>query len=195
MRTRRPLPLFYGGQVTSFLGRDGWRWVASPVSWAAENDSLTWRCHGKTDFWRVTEGHPAKHDGQALVVSVEGDFRLEASFEAALAERYDQTGLFAEVDGERWLKLGVELDGQFWLSAVHTRGESDWSREPVLGLPIRLALERRSDSVFSSAHLDGAWRVFRVLHLPGSVAVGPYSCAPRGDGFETSMRQARLTGG
>jgi len=187
-------PVLYGGQVTSFLGRDGWRWVAPPVSWAAENDSLTWHCHGTTDFWRITEGHPAKHDGQAFVVAVEGDFRLEAVFEAALVELFDQTGLFAEVDEERWLKLGVELDGEFWLSAVHTRGESDWSREPVPGLPIRLALERRSDSVFCSAQVDGAWRVFRVLHLPGSVAVGPYSCAPRGDGFETSMQQARLTG-
>jgi regulation of enolase protein 1 (concanavalin A-like superfamily) len=185
---RRPLPLFCSGTHDELPWRDGWRWIAPPVSWAAENDSLTWRCHGKTDFWRITEGHPAKHDGQALVVSVEGDFRLEADFESALAERYDEAGLFAEVDEERWLKLGVELGDQFWLSAVHTRGESDWSREPVPELPIRLGLERRCDSVFCSAHVDGAWRVFRVLHLPGPVAVGPYSCAPRGGGFETSMR-------
>jgi uncharacterized protein len=179
--------------MTRFLGRDGWRWVAEPAPFEAREDSLTWRCGAETDFWRLTEGHPPKHDGQAFVVPVEGDFRFEARFEAPLAELYDQAGIFVEASEERWLKLGVELDGDFWLSAVHTRGESDWSREPAAGLPIRLAVERRSGSVFCSAHFD-EWRVFRVLHLPGPVAVGPYSCAPRGGGFETSMRGARLTG-
>jgi uncharacterized protein len=180
--------------MTHFLGRDGWRWVAEPVSFGTEDDSLTWRCAGMTDFWRLTEGHPPKHDGQAFVVPIEGDFWFEARFEATLAELYDQAGIFVEANEERWLKLGVELDGDFWLSAVHTRGESDWSREPAPGLPIRVAVERRSDSVFCSVHLDGTWRVFRVLHLPGPVAVGPYACAPRGGGFEASMRDARLTG-
>jgi hypothetical protein len=32
-----------------------------------------------------------------------------------------------------------------------------------------------------------------VLYLPGSVEVGPYSCAPKGVGFESIMRSPVLT--
>jgi hypothetical protein len=181
-------------RMDEFLGRPGWRWIVEPPSWAAERDALTWRCRAQTDFWRVTEGQGARHDGQAYVVPVDGDFRLEGIAEATLADRYDQAGLFVESDERRWLKLGVELDGSPWLSAVHTNQASDWSREPTPGLPLRLAVERRDDTVTCSAHLEGAWRLFRILHLPGPVSVGPYSCAPEGGGFESSLRDASLAG-
>jgi regulation of enolase protein 1 (concanavalin A-like superfamily) len=179
--------------MDDFLGRTGWRWSAEPASWVAVRDTLAWRCRAKTDFWRVTEGQGARHDGQAYLAPVDGDFRLEGVVHAVLADRYDQAGLFVEADEQRWLKLGVELDGSPWLSAVHTSQASDWSREPIPGLPLRLAVERRDDTVTCSAHVDD-WRVFRVLHLPGPVSVGPYSCAPEGGGFEASLRDASLTG-
>jgi uncharacterized protein len=179
--------------MTDFLGRTGWRWLAEPHSFEADGDSLTWRCRGETDFWRVTESGIEKHDGQAFLARVEGDFRVEGLFSADLAERYDQAGLFVESSEERWLKAGVELDGELWLSAVHTRSESDWSREPVAGLPLRLAVERHADTVFCSADLSGGLQMFRELHFPGPVSVGPYSCSPLGPGFEASIRDAVLT--
>ncbi len=85
---------------------------------------------GTTNFWLITQGHPSKHDGQADVIAVEGDFVFEATFDAQLTAQFDQTGLFVERDRETWLKAAVELDGAPWLSARHTRGPSDWSREP-----------------------------------------------------------------
>jgi uncharacterized protein len=166
------------------------------VSSAFENESLTWRCPGRTDFWRVTHSGIQQHDGQAFLVPVEGDFRLEALVDAALAERYDQVGLFVQASEERWVKLGAELDDGLWLSAVHTRGESDWSREPLASLPVRLAVERHEATVACSSEVEGAWRMFRQLHLPGPVSVGPYSCAPLGEGFDSSASVLRLlTGG
>jgi uncharacterized protein len=179
--------------VATFLGHEGWRWLVEPQAFEVEPDRLTWTCHGKTDLWRITEDVPSKHDAPAFVVSADGDFRFEATFEATFADLYDQVGILAQVNELRWLKVGVELDGRLWLSAVHTHDESDWSREPFAGLPLHLAVERRANSLFCSVHEDGDWRVFRVLYLPGPVAVGPYSCAPKGSGFEATMRSAVLT--
>jgi len=179
--------------VSTFLGRDGWRWLVAPHACQVEADRLTWTCQGKTDLWRITEGVQSKHNAPAFVVSVNGDFRFEATFEARFADLYDQVGILAQASEVRWLKVGVELDGRPWLSAVHTHDESDWSREPFGALPIELAVERRANSVFCSLHEKGNWRIFRVLYLPGSIEVGPYSCAPKGVGFDAVMRSAVLT--
>jgi regulation of enolase protein 1 (concanavalin A-like superfamily) len=177
--------------MSSFLQQMGWSWTVEPDSFELGDDSLSWRCRGGSDFWRITESGIAKHDGQAFLV--QGDFRLEGVVDAELAERYDQVGLFLQADEERWLKLGAELDGGLWLGAVHTRAESDWSREPMTALPVRLAVERHADTVACSSEVDGGLRMFRQLHLPGPVSVGPYSCAPLGRGFDASIRDAALT--
>ncbi len=179
--------------MAGFLGQTGWSWVAEPVSVEVGEDFLTWRCRGSSDFWRVTESGIEQHDGQAFLVEVEGDFRLEGVVDAELGERYDQVGLFVQGGEDRWLKLGAELDSGLWLSAAHTRGESDWSREPLAGLPVRLAVERHADTVACSSEVDGSLRMFRQLHLPGPISVGPYSCSPLGRGFEASIRIAALT--
>ena len=173
----------------------GGRWLVEPKASQVEADGLSWTCQAKTDLWRITEGVESKHNAPAFVVSVNGDFRFEATFEARLADVYDQVGILTQASETRWLKVGVELDGRPWLSAVHTHDESDWSREPFGALPIELAVERRANSVSCSVHEEGRWRSFRVLYLPGPVEVGPYSCAPKGLGFEAVMRSPVLTEG
>jgi regulation of enolase protein 1 (concanavalin A-like superfamily) len=135
----------------------------------------------------------SKHNAPAFVVSVNGDFRFVATFEATFADLYDQVGILAQASEVRWLKVGVELDGRPWLSAVHTHDESDWSREPFRALPVELAVERRANSIFCSVHEEEKWRIFRVLYLPGRIDVGPYSCAPTGDGFDAVMRSPVLS--
>src|SRR5262249_44753884 len=180
-------------KVATFLGREGWRWLAEPDACLVEAAGLNWTCQGKTDLGRLTEGVKAKHNAPAFLVSVNGDFRFEATFEATFADLYDQVGILAQASEVRWLKVGAELDGRHWLSAVHTHDESDWSREPLGPLPIGLAVERRATSVFCSVHEEGKWRIFRVLYLPGPIEVGPYSCAPKGVGFEALMPSPVLT--
>jgi regulation of enolase protein 1 (concanavalin A-like superfamily) len=179
--------------VATFAGREGWRWLVEPRACRVEADRLTWTCAGKTDLWRITEGVEPKHDAPAFVVPVHGDLRFEAKFDATFGDLYDQVGILAQATETRWLKVGVELDGRPWLSAVHTHDESDWSRQPFGALPVELAVERRDGSVFCSLREEGAWRVFRVLYLPGRIEVGPYSCAPKGGGFEAAMRSPVLT--
>lgn len=177
----------------TLLGRPGWTWTHAPPEPAeATRDGLRWTCGARTDLWRITDGVETKHDGQGLLLAQEGDFTFEATFEAPLEARFDQVGVLVEADEQRWLKCGVELDDRPWLSAVHTHGASDWSREPTPGLPVRLGLERRDGTLKVAVHQDGVPRTFRVLHLPGPVRVGPYSCAPQGPGFAAVMRAARL---
>lgn len=130
----------------------------------------------------------SKHHAPAFVVSASGDFRFDATFDASLADLYDQVGVLVQANERRWLKAGAELDGRLWLSAVHTHDESDWSREPLGALPLELAVERRADSVSCFVREEGSWRSFRVLYLSGPIEVGPYSCAPKGGGFEAVMR-------
>jgi regulation of enolase protein 1 (concanavalin A-like superfamily) len=171
-----------------------WAWTREPVSWADEGETLTWRCVGHSDFWRRTEGLPPVHDGCAYLTPVEGDFKLDLLVDGDFEDRYDQAGLMVQASEERWLKAGLELDGELWLSAVHTRDESDWSRESWGASQARLRVVRDQGTIEVSVQLGDEWRIFRTLFLDGPVAVGPYSCAPRGHGFEARASELRLTG-
>jgi hypothetical protein len=176
------------------LGGRDWGWNREPVASDTSNGSVTWRCPGGTDFWRTTEGVPSAHSGCSLLTCVEADFELELLVQGQFGERYDQVGLMIVASEERWLKAGIEVDGERWLSAVHTRDESDWSRERWDAAEARLRAARRDGTIEVSVAGDGGWRVFRTLYLPGGVGIGPYSCAPKGSGFQASAVELRVEG-
>ena len=119
---------------------------------------------------------------------------LELQVRGEFVDRYDQVGLMVVASDERWLKAGIEVDGERWLSAVHTRDESDWSRERWDASEARLRAVREDATIEVSVAGDGGWRVFRTLYLPGAVGIGPYSCAPKGAGFEASVSELRVGG-
>jgi len=171
-----------------------WSWTREPTAWGPDGDAVTWRCAGQTDYWRTTEGLPPVHDGCSYLTPVEADFSLDMLVEGDFAERYDQAGLMVMASEEQWLKAGIELDGELWLSAVHTRGESDWSRERWGAAQARLRAVRHAGTIEVSVEQDGAWRIFRTLFFEGPVAVGLYSCAPRGGGFEARASALRVSG-
>ncbi len=161
-----------------------WEWDREPVTAEREDDtSVTWRCHPGSDYWRLTEGLPPRHDGSALLTRVEGDFELTLHVSGTFTDLYDQVGLLLVASEPRWLKAGIEVDGELWLSAVHTREESDWSKERWHEPAAGLRATRHDGTVMVSVAEGDAWRVFRVFHLPGPLGVGPYSCSPKGDGF------------
>jgi len=182
------------GTESRLLGRDGWRWLAPSPDAIVGADALTWRCAGGTDIWQRTGVAPSRHEAQALLLDVgDGDFTMQATFDAQLAARYDQVGLLVEAGQSSWLKAGIELDGELWLSSVHTQGASDWARQRWSGLPVTLRIERR-DATTDVSVLEpaGAWLRFRELRLPDAVRVGPYACAPTGTGFQAQMTAASL---
>jgi uncharacterized protein len=171
-----------------------WEWSREPVAWESTADSVAWRCPGGTDFWRKTEGVPSAHSGCALLTRVDGDFSLELVVHGEFGDRYDQVGLMVVASEERWLKAGIEVDGELWLSAVHTRDESDWSRERWDETGAHLRAVRADGTIEVSGDSDGSQRIFRTLYLDGPVGVGPYSCAPKGNGFQASAREVRVSG-
>jgi regulation of enolase protein 1 (concanavalin A-like superfamily) len=179
--------------LIELFGR-AWEWSREPVAWEAAAGPVTWCCPGGTDFWRRTEGVPSAHSGCALLTPVEADFSLELSVHGEFGDRYDQVGLMVVSSEERWLKAGVEVDGELWLSAVHTRDESDWSRESWHTTGASLNAVRTDGTIEVSVESDGSRRVFRTLYLPGPVGVGPYSCAPKGAGFPAAAGEVRVSG-
>lgn len=165
-----------------------WRWTREPAAWTPGGpDALSWTCGPDSDFWRETHSGDVKHDGHGYVTDVSGDFAIQGSFAAQLGARYDQIGLIAISDERHWVKTGVELDGELLIGAVHTAGRSDWSIGPG-SLPVDLRLVRRGGTVeISCRDSGGDWRMIRQLYLEGPLAVGPYSCAPTGPGFEAHV--------
>jgi regulation of enolase protein 1 (concanavalin A-like superfamily) len=168
-----------------------WLGAAPPHEPAA--GGITWQVTGGTDFWRETAGHASRHDGDALLAPADGDVVLELTIDGDLDARFDQVGFIAIADERSWLKAGVELDGRPWLGAVHTRGHSDWSREPFSATGATLRLRRAGATVELDVWDGDAWRMFRQLDLAGPLRVGPYACAPAGPGFAARVRDLRLT--
>jgi regulation of enolase protein 1 (concanavalin A-like superfamily) len=173
---------------------DSASWHSRPKVSAVESDCVRMVASAGTDFWRVTEGIAPRHDGNAVGFNLAGDFRFQMCAKGSPESQFDQFGLIAVESEERWLKVGLELDGEVWLSAVHTNGESDWSREFYGDTTVTLALTRENDTVTACVLVGGRWRAFRVLTLPGSLFVGAYTCAPRGAGFPSEFCQASIVG-
>jgi regulation of enolase protein 1 (concanavalin A-like superfamily) len=171
-----------------------WAWNREPVEWEGDGIPVVWCCPGGTDFWRRTEGVPSAHDGCSLLTAVDGDFEIELLATGAFGAPYDQVGMMVVASETRWLKAGIELDGDLWLSAVHTREESDWSRERWHAPEVRLRAVRRDGTIELSVAEAGTWRACRTLYLQGLVGIGPYSCAPKGQGFQASVSELRVRG-
>lgn len=148
---------------------------------------------GGTDFWRVTEGITPRHDGHAVGFDVDGDFRFQLRAHGSPHSQFDQYGVIAIQGEERWLKAGLELDDDLWLSSVHTNGASDWCREPYGDPAVTVALARDEETLTVSVLLGGHWRALRILTLQGPLLVGGYACAPRGEGFSAEFYAASLS--
>jgi uncharacterized protein len=176
----------------SLLGLTGWRWLSAPASYEADGDRLVWRCAGNTDFWRKTGGVPSKHNGPALLLPASGSFTIMGTFEARFSHTYDQIGFLVEMTQDTWLKVGIEIDDGLWLSAVHTVDSSDWSREPIDEISVPLRLVRTGATLDASVFQNREWRMFRSLSMAGDVRIGPYSCAPKGPGFEGRMLDTQI---
>lgn len=167
-------------------------WLNEPKYWseAADGTRLRMTTEPGTDFWRRTHYGFERDSGHFLGHRVAGDFDAEVAVAGAFRTLYDQCGLMVRVDGESWMKCGIEfVDGRQYASAVVTRGFSDWSVAPIAAPPpaVRFRVTRRADALEVSWSIDGAgWTLLRLAHLPMPhvVAVGPMAASPGEAGFE-----------
>lgn len=178
----------------------GWTWLNEPSAWAVEgDDALTVTADPDTDFWRVTEHGFIRDTGHLLGAELEVDFTLTATFAGDYREQYDQAGIAVRIDEENWIKTGIELvDGHQQISAVVTRGFSDWS---VAQVPdprtVTVKADRSGDAVTIRYGLDGAEpaTLLRLAYLPPAVTVlaGVMAASPTGRGFTTTFTNVALT--
>lgn len=178
----------------------GWVWLNEPTAWAVEgDDTLTVTTDPGTDFWRTTHSGAVSDNGHLLGAEIEVDFTLTATVAADYREQYDQAGIAIRVDEENWIKSGIELvDGHQLVSAVVTRGFSDWSVTPVPDPgTVTIRADRAGDTVTVSYGVDGAapTTLLRLAYLPPSrtVLAGVMAASPSGRGFPATFTDIALT--
>jgi regulation of enolase protein 1 (concanavalin A-like superfamily) len=172
----------------------GYRWLNEPPSWADRNGVLEVTTGDRTDFWRKTHYDFVRDDGHFRYREVSGDFTATLAFGGDYEELYDQAGLMLRIDEENWIKAGIEfVGGRPTLSAVVTRGHSDWSTMPLAGNAewIQIRCTRQASAV-RLAWSDGTapFSLFRLAYLPASdtILVGPMCCSPQRAGFVARFR-------
>jgi uncharacterized protein len=173
-------------------------WLNEPARWSENDEGLEISPDEGSDFWRITDYGFIHDNGHARLAPVDGDFTASVEITADYREQFDQAGLMLRVDAENWLKTGIEfVDGRCFLSAVVTRGFSDWSVIPLDGCPERLGvrLHRAGDAVTIETSINREpFQIMRVTYLPagGASGVGPTCCAPTKAGFTAKFTDFKV---
>ncbi|HLV98151.1 MAG TPA: DUF1349 domain-containing protein [Ktedonobacterales bacterium] len=165
-------------------------WYHEPPQWRVEGDTLTLATAPKTDFWRSPDGSTVTDNGHFWAQPVTGDFQAQVKVIGAYRDLYDQAGLMLRLDEANWLKCGIEFyEGAQHVSAVVTRGFSDWALAPLPPKPaaLWLRLKRQGTDIQIHYSLDGtAYQLLRHAYFPPAerLLVGVMAASPTGTGFE-----------
>jgi uncharacterized protein len=180
-----------------FMDLTGWTWLNEPRKWST--DPLTVHADPNTDFWRLTGNGVVRENGHLYGVTLAGDFTITATFSGEFAAQYDHAGIGLVIDGENWIKAGVEvLDGKRQASTVVTRNFSDWNLALVQDFSrFTIRAERKGDAVWVRYGLDGEepTRALREAYFPPRIEtkVGIMAASPEGVGFVTQFHEVQLT--
>ena len=175
-------------------------WRNEPPHHEMRGETLVVRTGKDTDYWNNTFYGFRHANGHFLATPVTGDFSYELTFSADYQRLYDQAGAMLWIDGNNWLKTGIEFtDGALHFSVVVTRDDqSDWS-VMLLGrevtAPVTLRLTRHAEALrVQIREPDGNWRLVRLayLRMPETVEVGPMCCSPTGEALEVTFSRMAL---
>jgi regulation of enolase protein 1 (concanavalin A-like superfamily) len=154
-------------------------WLNEPRKWSGDAADLTVAVEPETDFWRVTHYGFTRDSGHFLDTGA-----LGLRFRGDFAHQYDQAGLMLRLDAERWIKAGLELDGELWLSVVVTNGVSDWSQQPAPEPDADGYWSIRAVREHDSVQILCGDLPVRLAPFPdGPLQSGPMCAAPKGPGF------------
>lgn len=161
------------------------QWTHSPVSASEDGTDLLVEAAEGSDAWRRTAYGFIHESEHALLAPFAVGSAMEVTVTADLPEQFDQAGLFIRVNGETWVKAGLERsDGVLQLGAVVTFGRSDWSVAPVHGWDgrkVTVRVSRTADALIIRAGITGAGQqLVRVVPFDAAqeTAAGPFVCAP-----------------
>jgi len=159
-------------------------WLHQPGHWSETEEKLIATAPPGTDYWQVTHYGFVHDNGAFRYQGQAGNFEAKVRIAGQYHELYHQAGLMIRLDDKNWIKAGIEfLNGQQCVSAVVTRGFSDWS---VLACPdnpafIWVRLQRFHDTVQVSYSRDNEkWSMIRLAYFPPQVGVkiGMMAAAP-----------------
>ena len=159
-------------------------WLHQPDHWSETGDTLTATALPGTDYWQVTHYGFIHDNGAFRYQEQAGNFEAKVRITGNYHELYHQAGLMIRLDEKNWIKAGIEfLNSQQCVSAVVTRGFSDWSVLPYPGNPtfIWLRLQRFHDTVQVSYSRDNEkWSMIRLAYFPPQVGakIGMMAAAP-----------------
>ena len=107
-------------------------WLNQPPEWRDEDGVLTIVTGEPHRLLARTHYGFVRDDGHSRLTPAPGDFSATVAFRGDYETLYDQAGLMLRIDGENWIKAGVEfVGGRRMLSVVVTRDFSDWSTTPA----------------------------------------------------------------
>ncbi len=124
------------------------------------------------------------------------DFEIEAAFESAVSERYQQQGILIEQDQDDYLRLEFYSDGTAtWLLAVRFAAGVPtirYNQSIPSGVPMYLRVSRGGDTWTLGYSLDGqTWHTAASFDEPLAVgAVGVYAADSADDGATPPGHQA-----
>jgi len=168
-------------------------WLNQPPHWNETGDTLTVTAPPGTDYWRVTHYGFIHDNGPLRYQEQSGNFAAKVRIRGNYHELYHQAGLMIHMDEENWIKAGIEyVNARQNLSAVVTRGFSDWSIVALADNPafLWLRLQRYNDTVQVSYSLDNEkWAMLRLAFFPPQVPVkiGMLAAAPGKEAFEVTF--------
>jgi uncharacterized protein len=168
------------------------RWLNEPREWYANGNWIMVKSDPGTDFWRKTHNGLVQDNGHFYYQEVRGDFIIEVKLSGEFADLYDQAGLMVRLDAETWIKCGIEfVNGVKLLSAVITRGWSDWSVQPLdKPASIWLRLAQHAGTLEAAYSLDGQdYSLYRQGFLTNAspLQAGILIASPIGQGFTANF--------
>ena len=160
------------------------KWLNQPKKWAGNARRLNVTIDPGTDYWRITHYGFIRDSGPFYYQEAEGNFEATVKVTGSYRELFHQAGLMVRIDNKNWIKTGIEyVDGVQNVSAVVTRGVSDWSVVPRNDSPksIWLKLLRKGDYVQIEYSFDNkAFKMLRLAYFPPNVKaqIGVVAAAP-----------------
>jgi regulation of enolase protein 1 (concanavalin A-like superfamily) len=168
-------------------------WLHEPAHWHETVDTLTQTSPPGTDYWRITHYGFIHDNGPFRYQEYAGNFEAKVRVTGKYHELYHHAGLMIRIDGQNWIKAGIEfLNGMQSVGAVVTREFSDWSVLPLPENPpcIWLRLQRYHDTVQVSYSRDNEkWSMIRLAYFPPQVTVkiGMMAAAPGKEPLEVTF--------
>lgn len=174
-------------------------WLNEPADWGLMNKRLRAVTDLQTDFWRETHYGFTRDSGHFFGCEIARPFTAQLRLRARYQALYDQAGIMVRIDGERWIKAGVEWsDDAPRLGSVLTLGQSDWATGPFEGDPsdfwLRATVARGVIRIQVSS--DGVrWPLLRLAPFPevSTYRVGPMCCTPERAGLSVEFSDFEVT--